>query len=151
MRLSAFALLLTFALAPAALRAASPAANAFDPSELATLQLKAEHAALRDQAFLYSELMNRFGALATHQISAGSSTEAAASLARVEQLATLIDSGISHDTRKLREAEILMRETVVRLQEALHQASLDDRPGVQHTLTEVDHLESKLMEQVFQH
>jgi hypothetical protein len=59
--------------------------------------------------------------------------------------------GVAEDTRKLKNAEILMRHTAFRLEEILHAASLDDRPTLESTLKQLDQVQSELMMQVFKH
>ena len=126
------------------------AGESVDPQALLMLQGKAERASLRDQAYLYAQLMRGMSEIATHQLSAGAPGEAAATLASVEHYATLLDSGLAHDTKRVKDAEILMRETALRLKGALNAAATEDRPAVEHTLQQLDKVESKLMTQVFE-
>jgi hypothetical protein len=120
-----------------------------DLQAIATLEGKAERASVRDQCFLYAELMRGMSEIASHQLAAGDPADAAATLASVEHYAILLDSGLARDTKKVKDAEILMRETALRLKGALNAAALEDRPAVEHTLQQLDKLESKLMSQVF--
>jgi hypothetical protein len=133
-----------------------PAAHLFASSDrpldmqaIAMLQDKAEHASVRDQCFMYAELVRGMSEIASHQLAAGKPGEAAATLATVEHYAGLLDTGLARDTKKVKDAEILMRETAVRLKGVLNAAALEDRPAVEHTLQQLDRLESKLMSQVF--
>jgi len=123
--------------------------HGFDLQTITMLQSKAEHASLRDQCFLYAELMRGMTEIASHQLAAGNASEAAATLASVEHYGALLDSGLARDTKKVKDAEILMREAAVRLKGSLNAAALEDRPAVEHTLQQLDKLESKLMSQVF--
>ena len=122
-----------------------------DPQALAMLEGKAEHAALRDQCFLYAQLVHSMTEIASRQITAGEPGEAAATLASVQHYAELLDSGLARDTKKVKDAEILMRQTAFRLKAALNAAALEDRPAVEHTIQQLDKVESKLMLQVFEH
>jgi hypothetical protein len=122
----------------------------FDPQTLIVLQGKAEHASLRDQCYIYAQLMHGMTEIASHQLAAGQPGEAAATLASVEHYATLLDTGLARDTKKVKDAEILMRQTALRLKGALSAAALEDRPVVEHTLQQLDKLESRLMTQVFE-
>ncbi len=121
----------------------------FDLQALTVLQNKAEHAALRDQCFLYAELMRGMTEIASHQLAEGDPQKAAATLASVEHYGNLLNSGLARDTKKVKDAEILMRETAMRLRGTLNAAALEDRPAVEHTLQQLNMLESKLMSQVF--
>ena len=60
-----------------------------------------------------------------------------------------MDTGLARDTKKVKDAEILMRQTALRLKSTLSAAAVEDRPVVEHTLQQLDKLESKLMTQVF--
>lgn len=120
-----------------------------DLEALTTLQGKAEHASLRDQCYLYAELMHGMTEIASHQLAVGEPGDAAATLASVERYALLVDSGLARDTKKVKDAEILMRQTALRLKGALSAATVEDRPAVEHTLLQLNKLESKLMSQVF--
>jgi hypothetical protein len=122
-----------------------------DPQALAMLQVKAEHASLRDQCFIYAELVHTMTEIASRQLTSGDPAEAAATLASVERYAGLLDAGLARDTKKVKDAEILVRQTAVRLKAALNAAALEDRPAVEHTIQQLDQVESKLMMQVFEH
>ena len=124
----------------------------FDPEHaLATLEDKAERAALRDQCYLYAELVHTMTEIASRQMLAGEPGEAAATLAHVQHYAALLDAGLARDTKKVKDAEILMRQTAFRLKESLSAAAVEDRPAVQHTIEQLDQVEAKLMLQVFEH
>ncbi len=148
MRYYAALLALTLTLVPAsavyALADGEP-----DTQALTMLQGKVERASLRDQCFLYVQLMHGMTELASHQLAAGQVGEAAATLASVEHYAGLVDTGLARDTKKVKDAEILMRQTALRLKSTLSAAAVEDRPVVEHTLQQLDKLESKLMTQVF--
>jgi hypothetical protein len=59
--------------------------------------------------------------------------------------------GMANDTKRLKNAEILMRHTSFRLKELMYGASIDDRPLMQATLKQLDQVQSELMLQVFRH
>ena len=138
--------LLTLLQAPSLFAAAD---REFDPQTLTVLQGKAEHASLRDQCYLYAQLMRGMTEVASHQLVAGE-PEAAATLASVERYAMLLDTGLGRDTKKVKDAQILMRQTALRLKGVLSAAALEDRPAIEHTLQQLDKLESRLMTQVFE-
>ena len=124
----------------------------FDPEHvLSTLQDKAERASLRDQCFLYAEVVHTMTEIASHQLVAGEPGDAASTLASMEHYVSLLDAGLARDTKKVKDAEILMRQTAFRLKESLNGAALEDRPAVEHTIQQLDQVESKLMQQVFEH
>jgi hypothetical protein len=143
------AALATITLIPASSLFAAPDRE-LDLQAITTLQGKAEHASLRDQCFLYAQLMRGMTEIASHQLAAGEPGDAAATLASVEHYATLLDTSLARDTKKVKDAEILMRQTALRLKGALSEAAVEDRPAVEHTIQRLDKLESRLMSQVFE-
>jgi hypothetical protein len=122
-----------------------------DPQAIAALVQRAALAAPREQCFLYAELVHQMTELAARQLAAGDVDLADATLDTVQQYATKIHMGMAEDTKRLKNAEILMRHTSFRLKEILYGASADDRPILQATLKQLDQVQSELMLQVFRH
>ncbi len=124
----------------------------FDPQHTLTiLEGKVERAALRDQCYLYAELVQTMTEIASHQLLAGEPGDAAATLASVEHYAGLLDAGLARDTKKVKDAEILMRQTAFKLKESLNGAAAEDRPAVEHAIHQLDQVEAKMMQQIFEH
>lgn len=138
-------------LAPLAIHAAEPAS--LNPEELAVaqLELRATQASVRDQCFLYTELVHTMTELAGHQMLAGDSDRANATLKRVIHYADLIHLGLSNDTKRLKNAEMLMQQTTYRMNTFLHATSGDDRVNLQAALKQLNRVEDELMTQVFKH
>jgi peptidyl-tRNA hydrolase len=150
MRPYAAAVLLTLTILPSA-RVLAAGDHQVDSEALAMMEGKAAHASLRDQCFLYAQLVHSMTEVASRQISDGEPAEAAATLASVQHYADLLDAGLARDTKKVKDAEILMRQTALRLKTALNAAAVEDRPAVERTIQQLDKVESKLMMQVFEH
>ncbi len=121
-----------------------------DAQSLSAMEAKAEHASLKDQAYLYAELTHAATELASHQMAAGDGEQASRSLAAVQKYASKLHSNLAKDTKKLKDAEILMRHTAFRMKEVLGGSSIDDRPLLELTLKQLDQVEAELMVQVFQ-
>lgn len=121
------------------------------PEFIAQLELKAAQAKPREQCFLYTELVHSMTQLAGKQFVDGDIEAASATLKKVEHYAQLIHMNLANDTKKLKDAEMLMHHTTVRLSDFLHQASSDDRPVLQATLKQLDHVHDELLTQVFAH
>lgn len=117
--------------------------------ELASLQIKADLAAPKEQCFLYAELVHRMTELAGEQLRTGDAEEASASLRAVEAYAGKIHMGMANDAKRLKNAEILMRHTAFRLKSLMLGASLNDRPAMENTLKELDRVQTEMMLQVF--
>ena len=57
--------------------------------------------------------------------------------------------GVADDSKKLKDAELLMQRTSFRLQDILSQASYDDRQTLEATLKQLNLVQAQLMTQVF--
>ena len=135
-------LLLTCVYAPASRLDESPTA-------LAALQAKADRAQPKDRCFLYAELVSQLVDLAGQQFSSGDSGQASDTLKLVQQYAEKIHTGVSEDSKRLRDAESLMQRTSFRLSRILSGASYEDRPLLELTLKQLDQVQVQLMMQVF--
>jgi hypothetical protein len=119
------------------------------PTAIAALQAKTDQANPRDRCFLYAKLVSQIADLAGKQLSSGESGEALESLRLVRGYAARTLLGVADDSRKLKDAEILMRHTSFRLEDILHQASYDDRHDLEETLKELYRVQTQLMMKVF--
>ena len=119
------------------------------PAALATVQAKADQAQPKDRCFLYAELVNQLVDLAGQQFNSGDSGQASETLKLVQQYAEKIHMGVADDSKKLKDAELLMQRTSFRLQDILSQASYDDRQTLEATLKQLNLVQAQLMTQVF--
>lgn len=122
-----------------------------DEQALSQLELRAQQANPREQCFLYTELVHAATEIAGQQILAGDVDHASATLKRVEHYAQLIHLGLANDTKRLKNAEMLMHKTTRRLAEYMHAASSDDRETLQATLKQLNQVQDELLTQVFKH
>src|ERR1700677_4131906 len=106
---------------------ASASALEDNPTALAALQAKADQAQPRDRCFLYAELVNQMTDLAGHQLNSGDSGQASETLKLVQRYAERIHVGVADDSKKLKDAELLMQRTSFRLKDILSEASYEDR------------------------
>jgi hypothetical protein len=120
-----------------------------DAQALQALQTRASQAEPKEQCFLYAELVHDMTELAGKQLSAGDVERASDTLRAVQQYAAKIHMGVANDSKKLKNAEILMRHTAFRLKDILASASLDDRPVLDSTLKQLDQVQAEMMLQVF--
>jgi hypothetical protein len=129
----------------------SASASALDDSStpLAALQVKADQAQPKDRCFLYAKLISQLTDLAGHQLNSGNSGQASETLQLVQQYAEKIHVGVADDSKKLRDAELLMQRTTFRLQDILSQASYEDRQTLEATLKQLSQVQAQLMMQVF--
>jgi hypothetical protein len=119
------------------------------PEGIAQLEQRASLAKPREQCFLYTELVHTMTEKAGKEIAAGDTENAAVTLKQVNQLAHLIHLNLTNDTRRLKNAEMLMHHTTYRLAEYLHLVSGDDKVTVQATLKQLDQVNDELLTQVF--
>ena len=141
---------LTLALTPA-LHASSHDLTIIDAQSMTELETRALHASPRDQCFLFAELVSGMTELAGKQMLDGDIEKASATLKRVEHYSQLIHLGLARDTKRLKNAEMLMHHTTFRLNEILHKASADDRATLQSTLKQLNSIQDELLTQVMLH
>jgi hypothetical protein len=122
-----------------------------DAIALSQLELRAQQANPRDQCFLYTELVHVMTEIAGKQMRDGDIDQASATLKKVNAYAQLIHMDLASNTKRLKNAELLMHHTTYRLNEYLHQASSEDRATLQLTLKQLDQVHDELLAQVFRH
>lgn len=124
---------------------------ALDEQALTQLEQRAQQANPREQCFLYTELVSAMTDLAGKEMLNGDPDRASALLKKVSQYASLIHLNLGRDTKRLKNAEMLMHRTTYRLNEYLHSASSEDRPTLQATLKQLNQVQNELLTQVFNH
>lgn len=122
-----------------------------DAQTLNQLELRAEQANPRDQCYLYTELVHTMTEMAVKQMVNGDDDQANATLQQINRYARLIQTNLEKNTKRLKNAEMLMHHTTLRLAQALHLASEDNRTTVQATLKQLDLVQNQLLDQVFNH
>ncbi len=120
-----------------------------DPEAVAALVVKADDAPPKEQCFLYAEVVHQMTEMAGRQMTAGE--DASTTLRAVRKYADKIHMGMAQDTKKLKNAQILVEHTAFRLNDLLHSAALDDRPVLESTLKQLNQVQTELMMQVFRH
>ena len=126
-------------------------ASRLDDSQtaLVTLQAKADQAQPRDRCFLYAELVSQMTDLAGQQFNSGDSGQASETLNLVRRYAEKINMGVADDSKKLRDAELLMQRTSFHLKGMLNKVSYEDRPALEATLKQLNQTQTQLMMRVF--
>jgi hypothetical protein len=115
---------------------------------LAALLVKADQAPPRDRCFLYAELVSQMTDLAGKQLHSGESGQASQTLQLVRRYAEKIHEGVTDDSKKLRDAELLMRRASFRLKSILSAAMYEDRPTLEVTLKQLNEVQSELLMQI---
>jgi hypothetical protein len=119
------------------------------PTALAALQAKADQAQPKDKCFLYAKLVSQMTDLAGRQFNSGDSGQASETLKLVQQYAEKIHMGVADDSKRLKDAELLMQRTSFRLQDIRNEASYEDRQALEATLKQLNQVQAQLMTQVF--
>lgn len=121
-----------------------------DVQALNALAARAQQATPRERCYLYAQLVSQTTELASQQMNAGDVTEAAASLKAIQDYAAKIHVDMTSNSKKLKDAQILMRRTAFRLKDLMMNASLSDQPTFERTLKQLDQVQSQMMLAVFQ-
>jgi len=122
-----------------------------DEQAISQLELRAEQANPREQCFLYTELVSAMTEAANKQLNDGDVDRASATLKKIARYADLIHMNLARDTKRLKNAEMLMHRTTYRLTEFLHRASTEDKPTLQATLKQLSQVQNEILTQVFNH
>jgi len=139
---------LLFPVVPAS---AAPKDSIPTPEALAQLQQRAAQAKPSDQCFLYTELVHGLTQQAAAQIADDDTERATATIRQIDKVTPLIQHSLTHNSNRLKDAELLLQDTTYRLGQMLHLLDSDDRASVQDTLKQLNHLNDELLKQVFTH
>jgi hypothetical protein len=151
MRVPILALLLLLAAsAPPSAHAAAPG-DLLDVATLTQMEARADKASPREQCFLYTELIQSYTDIAGKQMAAGEMAEAGATLKRVQAFADHIHSSLARDTKRVKEAEMMMHTATHRLGQYVHFLSTEDKVVAETTLKQLESVNSELLAQVFAH
>jgi hypothetical protein len=120
-------------------------------SDVDVLIQKAKSAEQRDRCYLYARAVRLTADLAEAQVASGDREAANRALLSLESYTSSLETGLSGKDKKLKDAEILLRESAFRLKAAMLGASIDDRPAMASALEHVNAAESQVMGAVFAH
>ena len=68
----------------------------------------------------------------------------------MQRYAEKIQTGVPNDSKKLKDAELLVRRTSFRLKDILGEASYEDRQTLEATLNQLNQVQAQLMTLVFE-
>jgi hypothetical protein len=119
------------------------------PIAVAALQAKADQAQPRDRCFLYAELVSRLTDLAGWQFNSSDSVQASETLRLVQRYVEKIHIDVADDSKKLKNAELLVQRTSIRLKDILSEASYEDRPALEAALRQLNQVQEQLLTQFF--
>ena len=130
--------------------ASSPDSTLPDQQSIAALEARANQAQPREQCFLYAQLVQQMTELSIRQYAAGDAVKASGLLKQIQRITQKIHLSLGDNDKRLKNAEILLSRTAFRLNEMLQASSLEDRPLVEETLSQVSKAQNAAMMQVFQ-
>jgi hypothetical protein len=122
-----------------------------DAQALAQLELRAQQAGPRDQCFLYTELVHTMTEIAGKQMLNGDVDQANATLKKVNHYAQLIHIDLAANSKRIKNAEMLMHNTTYKLAEYLHKASYEDQDALKGTLKQLNKVHEELLAEVLKH
>ena len=126
-------------------------AEIYTPQALKALKQRASEAKPREQCFLYTELVQAMTQKAGQELSDGDTEDAAATLKQINKYAHLIHLNVARDTKRLKNAEMIMHTATYRLAQYMHLVSGDDQAVVKDTLKQLNQVNDELLTQVFAH
>lgn len=118
-------------------------------SVLAAFEQNADHADIREQPFLYSQLLHNLTELEGKEIGDGDEDAAAATLGHIDQVAAKLKAAERKDAKRLKNVEVLMEHTTHRLGDMLHLASEQERASMNATLEKLNHVHDDILALVF--
>ena len=142
-------LLLAFAALAVPACASSPDDKPIDQQSIAALEARITQAQPREQCFLYAELIHQMTEYSLKQYAAGDVEKANDLLRQIQQVTHKMHLSVAEKDKRLKNAEILLRHTALRLSELLHSSTSDEQPVVQETLAQVNQAQNEAMLTVF--
>jgi hypothetical protein len=130
-------------------KAAGPDETVLDAAALVDLQQRADHAQLRDQCYLYTELVHQLTEMAGRQMAAGEDDEAGKTMLKVDAVAAKLQQASVVDAKRLKNAEELLDHTTHRLADMVRVASDQQRSGMEATLRHLNTVHSNVLALVF--
>jgi phage terminase large subunit len=89
--------------------------------------------------------------IAGRQMINGDIDQASKTLKQVNHYAQLIHMDLASNSKRLKNAEMLMHHTTYRLNEYLHKASYEDQGTLKATLKQLNQVHEELLAQVLKH
>ncbi len=143
------ALALTVVALPA--HAAGFADPVLDVPTLTALDHQAETAAPKDRCFLYTELLRDWTELASQSMATGDDSLANMAIVHADADAGRLKAALATNSKRLKNAEMLLEHTVHHLSDMLRVASMDQHDPMQAALKHMNNVHDALLAQIFAH
>jgi hypothetical protein len=131
--------------------ASGPAEQVLDATALTDLEQRAEAAQPKDRCYLYTELLHGWTELAGRSMADGDDTTAATAIAHADADALKLKTALENDSKRLKNAELLLEHTVHRLSDMVRVASMDQHDAMQAVLKHLNNVHDALLAQIFAH
>lgn len=131
--------------------AAGPAESAMDAPALVELEQRAASAEIRERCYLYSELLHDWTELAGRAMSEGNDSAAATAIEHADLDAAKLKAAIERDSKRLKNAELLLEHTAHRLSDMVRVATMDQHDTMQAVLKHLNSVHDELLAQIFAH
>ncbi len=133
---------------PVRAAAGDPPPSTFDLHAVADLELRANAANPKEQAFLYADLADKMTLLASHQMAEGEIEKAQETLKHLEACTAKMESNFQQ-SKSLKKTEMLLHMTNRRLTDMTRAASYDMKPQVQEALKRLNSAQTSLLAVIF--
>lgn len=128
--------------------ASGSGADAPSPAMLIVLEQKADAAALRDQCYLYSEVLGTLTEIEGRQMDSGD-PKAAETLAHMERVVEKMKRAEMQDAKRLKNAEEVLEHATRRLGDMLHLAHGEEQAAMKTTLGHLNKVHDEVLALVF--
>ena len=131
--------------------ASAPPEVPMDASALSDLEQRAASAEPKDRCFLYSELLHGWTELAGRNMANGDETDAAQAIAHADDDVQHLKAALAADSKRLKNAELILEHTAHRLSDMVRVASMDQHDTMQNVLKHLNNVHDALLAQLFAH
>lgn len=135
----------------ASAHAAGPAEVPADAASLTDLEHRAAAAEPRERCYLYTELLHGWTELAGKAMNDGNEADAASAIAHADEDAARLKTALSNDSKRLKNAELILEHTAHRLADMVRVASMDQHDAMQSVLKHLNNVHDALLAQIFAH
>jgi hypothetical protein len=123
----------------------------YDAPTLAVMEARAASAEAREQCFLYTELLHGWTELAGREMNDGDSAAALVAVQHADADAARLKASLSRDSKRLKNAELLLEHSVHRLSDMLRVAGMDEQDSMQAVVRHISSVHDELLAAVFTH
>ncbi len=122
-----------------------------DTAMLAAMETRAAQAEPRERCFLYTELLHEWTEFAGRSLAAGDTEAAATAMQHADTSAVHLKETIQRDSKRLKNAELLLEHSVHRLSDMLRVSPQEQHETMQAVLRHVSSVHDDLLAAVFAH